>query len=81
MEPIAKKKQSQVKSSSPAEASATPATTGSRQALTFHGSTSFMKIAPKTTLKKGSKDLTTCHVGKGAWIHRGEGQWWAMAVH
>jgi hypothetical protein len=40
-----------------------------------------MKIAPKTTLKKGSKDLTTCHVGKGAWIHRGEGQWWAMAVH
>jgi len=59
LEPMAKAKQSQVKLRSAAEAMATPATTGIKQAFTCQGRTSPMKMAPKTTLKKGSKDLTT----------------------
>mmetsp|Transcript_33504 Transcript_33504/g.83674 ORF Transcript_33504/g.83674 Transcript_33504/m.83674 type:complete len:211 (-) Transcript_33504:119-751(-) len=58
-EPIAYAKQSHVKLSSAAEAMATPITTGRRHEFTCHGSMSPMRMAPNTTLKNGSSDLTT----------------------
>jgi hypothetical protein len=58
-EPMAHAKQSHVNSISALEAIATPTTTGSSVRRTGMGTKSPMKIIAKTTLKKGSSDLTT----------------------